>query len=212
MDVVREGGLPGVALLMFLENVFPPLPSEVVMPLAGYLSVQGGPGLGATIAAGSAGSLAGAAFWYAVGRAVSHQRLRRWAEAHGTWLAMTPEDVDGAVDWFRRHGPASVFFGRLVPFARSLVSVPAGFARMPLPVFLALSALGTALWTAALAYAGALLGSQFGQVERYMGPASTAIVLAALAAYLYRVVRISAARRREARSGGGSDNPKSEGS
>ena len=112
VSVVREGGLAGIALLMFLENVFPPLPSEVVMPLAGYLSAQGGAGFGATVAAGSAGSLAGAVFWYGVGRAVTHDRLCRWVDAHGTWLAMTPRDVDGAIAWFERHGPASVFIGR----------------------------------------------------------------------------------------------------
>jgi membrane protein DedA with SNARE-associated domain len=216
MDVVREGGLAGVALLMFLENVFPPLPSEVVMPLAGYLSARGGAGFGATGAAGCVGSLAGAVFWYGVGRAVTHDRLCRWADAHGTWLAMTPKDVDGAIAWFERHGPASVFIGRLVPFARSLVSVPAGFARMPLPLFLALSALGTTLWTAGLTYAGLVLGSEFEQVERYVGPVSTAIVLAALAAYLYRVARILAARRSGARAAGGGSrdgtkNPKSGG-
>lgn len=216
VDVVREGGLAGVALLMFLENVFPPLPSEVVMPLAGYLSSQGGAGFGATVAAGSAGSLAGAVFWYGVGRAVTHDRLCRWVDAHGTWLAMTPEDVDGSIAWFRKHGPASVLIGRLVPFARSLISVPAGFARMRLPLFLALSALGTTLWTGALTYAGLVLGSEFERVERYVGPVSTAIVLAAVAAYLFRVLRIVAARRREARAGGDGPkdgkNPKSGGS
>ena len=216
VDVVREGGLAGVALLMFLENVFPPLPSEVVMPLAGYLSAQGGAGFGATVAAGSAGSLAGAVFWYGVGRAVTHDRLARWVDAHGTWLAMTPADVDGAIAWFRRHGPASVLIGRLVPFARSLISVPAGFSRMPLPLFLALSALGTTLWTAGLTYAGLVLGSEFKEVERYVGPVSTAIVLAAVAAYLYRVMRILADRRREARaavdgSNDGTKNPEAGG-
>jgi membrane protein DedA with SNARE-associated domain len=180
------------------------------MPLAGYLSSQGGAGFGATVAAGSAGSLAGAVFWYAVGRAVSHDRLCRWVDAHGTWLAMTPADVHGATEWFRRHGPASVFIGRLVPFARSLVSVPAGFARMPLPLFLALSALGTTLWTAGLTYAGLVLGSEFKQVEQYIGPVSTTIVIAAVAAYLYRVARIIVAHRREARAAG--DGPDSGGS
>ena len=212
VSVVREGGLAGVALLMFLENVFPPLPSEVVMPLAGYLSAQGGAGFVPTVAAGSAGSLAGAVFWYGVGRAVTHDRLCRWVDAHGTWLAMTPEDVDGAIAWFERHGPASVFIGRLVPFARSLISVPAGFARMPLPMFLALSALGTTLWTAGLTYAGLVLGSEFKEVERYVGPVSTAIVVAAVAAYLYRVARILIARRRESRTGGGSGDGSGDGS
>lgn len=195
VDLVRETGLVGVGLLMFLENVFPPLPSEVVMPLAGYLSARSGAGFWPTVAAGSAGSLAGAAFWYGVGRMITRERLCAWVQAHGTWLAMTPADVDRSVAWFHRHGRASVFFGRLVPVARTLISVPAGFSRMPAPLFLALTALGTTLWTGALAFAGRLLGTRFGQVEQLVGPVSSAVVAAAVAWYLYRVFRIRAARR-----------------
>ena len=203
VDVVRGMGPWGVGLLMFLENVFPPLPSEVVMPLAGYLSARGEAPFGAMVAAGSAGSLAGAAFWYGVGRMMTRDRLCAWVEAHGTWMAMTPADVDRAVAWSARHGPAGVFFGRLVPVVRTLVSVPAGFGRMPLPLFLALSALGTALWTAALAYGGHLLGERFHEVERYVGPVSTAVVAAAAAWYLVRVLRIRAAHRRAAKPNDG---------
>ena len=140
VDVVRQMGPLGVALLMFLENVFPPLPSEVIMPLAGYLSARGQAPFWVMVAAGSAGSLAGAALWYAVGRAVTHDRLCAWVQAHGTWLAMTPADVDRAAEWFARHGRWSVFFGRLVPVVRTLISVPAGFTRMPAAPFLATNA------------------------------------------------------------------------
>ena len=195
VDVVREMGPAGVALLMFLENVFPPLPSEVIMPLAGYLSSRGEASFWAMVAAGSAGSLAGAGFWYAVGRAVTHDRLSAWVRAHGTWLAMTPADVGRATEWFRRHGNGSVFLGRLVPVVRTLISVPAGFTRMPPASFLALSALGTALWTFVLAYAGLLLGNRFRQVEQWIGPVSSAIVVMAAAAYVYRVARILRDRR-----------------
>jgi membrane protein DedA with SNARE-associated domain len=190
VEVVRQMGPAGVALLMFLENVFPPLPSEVIMPLAGYLSARGQAPFWMMVAAGSAGSLAGAWFWYAVGRAVTHDRLCTWVTAHGTWLAMVPEDVDRAADWFGRHGRWSVFFGRLVPVVRTLISVPAGFTRMPAAPFLALSALGTTLWTFVLAYAGLLLGSRFEQVEGWIGPVSSAIVIGAVLWYFYRVFRI----------------------
>ena len=195
VDVVRGMGPLGVALLMFLENLFPPLPSEVIMPLAGYLSARGQAPFWAMAVAGTLGSLAGAVFWYGVGRAVSHDRLCAWVERHGTWLAMAPDDVHRATRWFARHGRTSVFFGRLVPVVRTLISVPAGFSRMPPAQFLALSALGTGLWTFALAYAGLLLGSRFDQVERWMGPVSSAIVLAAVVGYFYRVFRIIRSRR-----------------
>jgi membrane protein DedA with SNARE-associated domain len=190
VDVVRGMGPLGVALLMFLENLFPPLPSEVIMPLAGYLSARGEAPFWGMVAAGTLGSLAGAGFWYAVGRALTRERLCAWVDRHGTWLAMTPADVDGATAWFARHGRASVFFGRLVPVVRTLISVPAGFSRMPPAQFLALSALGTSAWTFALAYAGRLLGSRFQQVEQWMGPVSSAIVVAAVLWYFYRVFRI----------------------
>jgi membrane protein DedA with SNARE-associated domain len=165
------------------------------MPLAGYLAARGEMSFGAAVAAGCVGSLAGAAFWYVVGRSVSRDRLCGWVEAHGTWMAMTPQDVDRAVAWFQRHGPASVFVGRLVPVARTLISLPAGFSRMPVAPFLALSSLGTTLWTGALAYAGRLLGSRFGEVEAYIGPVSTACVALAAVWYVVRVVKIRAARR-----------------
>ena len=195
VDVVRQMGPRGVALLMFLENVFPPLPSEVIMPLAGYLSARGEASFWTMVAAGTVGSMAGAAVWYAVGRAVTQDRLCAWVQAHGTWLAMVPADVDRAADWFARHGRGSVFFGRLVPVVRTLISVPAGFSRMRPAVFLALSALGTALWTFVLAWAGRLLGSRFHEVEQWIGPVSSAAVIGAVVWYLYRVARILHARR-----------------
>ncbi|WP_420126524.1 DedA family protein [Longimicrobium sp.] len=201
VDVVRQMGPLGVALLMFLENVFPPLPSEVIMPLAGYLSASGQAPFWVMVAAGSVGSLAGAGFWYWVGRAVTHDRLCAWVAAHGIWLAMEPGDVERATDWFARHGRWSVFFGRLVPVVRTLISVPAGLTRMPAAPFFALSALGTTLWTFVLAYAGRLLGSQFQQVEQWIGPVSSGIVVLAVVAYFYRVARILHGRRRAGGAG-----------
>jgi membrane protein DedA with SNARE-associated domain len=195
VNVVRGMGPLGVALLMLLENLFPPLPSEVIMPLAGYLSARGEASFWAMSAAGTAGSLAGALFWYRVGRAVTHDRLCAWVGRHGTWLAMTQEDVDGATKWFARHGASSVLFGRMVPVVRTLISVPAGFSRMPPARFIVLSALGTSAWTLALAYAGRLLGSRFQQVEQWIGPVSSAIVVAAVLWYFYRVFRIRRAQR-----------------
>lgn len=178
----------GVALLMLLENVFPPIPSELIMPLAGFVAAQGKMGLVAAIIAGTLGSLAGATLWYWVGRAIGAERLRRWAEKHGRWLTLSPEDVDRANDWFHRHGAGAVLFGRLVPTVRTLISVPAGLARMPLPTFLLWSGLGSLAWTSLLAVAGYLLQARYQQVEHWINPLSTAVVLTIIAIYLWRVV------------------------
>jgi len=166
--VIGRLGYAGVAGLTFLENVFPPIPSELVIPLAGYVAAQGDMRLMLVIATASAGSLAGAAVWYWIGRRVGERRLRAWVDRHGKWLTLSGKDVDRAQLWFSRHGNAAVFFGRLVPGVRTLVSLPAGFARMPILPFVVYSAIGTIIWTAALAYAGVALQSNFTIVGDYI--------------------------------------------
>jgi membrane protein DedA with SNARE-associated domain len=181
-------GAPGVALFMFLENVFPPVPSELVMPLAGFLAARGESSFALVVAAGTAGALAGAVLWYWIGRALGADRLRRLAARHGRWLTMHPDDIDRATDWFDRHGGKAVFLGRLVPAVRTLISVPAGVARMPFARFLAFSAAGTLVWTALLALAGYVLKSQYHRVADWLNPVSTAVVAGLAAWYLWRVV------------------------
>lgn len=166
--VIGRLGYAGVAGLTFLENVFPPIPSELVIPLAGYVAAQGNMRLMLVIATASAGSLAGASVWYWIGRRVGERRLRAWVDRHGKWLTLSGKDVDRAQLWFSRHGNAAVFFGRLVPGVRTLVSLPAGFARMPALPFVVYSVLGTIIWTAALAYAGVALQSNFTIVGDYI--------------------------------------------
>ncbi len=131
--IVDRTGYLGVALLMFAENLFPPVPSELIMPLAGFAAARGDLSLPLVLAAGVAGSLAGALFWYWIGRKVGADRLKRWAGRHGRWLTLSPGDVDEADAWFDRHGVKAVLLGRLIPAVRTLVSVPAGLAAMPLP-------------------------------------------------------------------------------
>lgn len=194
VEVVSRLGVWGIALLMFLENVFPPLPSEVIMPLAGYLSTRGDLAFWPAVMAGTGGSLAGAMFWYWVGLRVSRKQLCDWVDAHGIWIAMTPEDVDRAVVWFQGHGRYSVLLGRLMPLIRTLISVPAGFSRMLFLRFLVLSAVGTVMWTTALAYAGRVLGQQFHGVDRYIGLVSWVVVVAAFFVYIRRVFHIRRAR------------------
>ena len=190
VTLLENGGYLGIFLLMLAENLFPPIPSELVMPLAGFLAAQGALSLPLTIAVGTAGSVVGALFWYWVGLRFGEERLRRLAGRHGRWLTVSPQDVDTASAWFERNGGRVVFFGRMVPAVRTLISIPAGVARMPLASFLALTAAGSALWTGALAVAGFLLESQYTRVEGWVNPVSTLVVVLLLLWYFLRLVRM----------------------
>jgi len=190
IDAIRQFGALGVTLLMFAENVFPPIPSEVIMPLAGFLASSGDLNLAAVIIGGTSGSVAGATIWYYVGRLIRIERLRVLITRHGAWLAMTPADLDRAEDWFSRRGTISVFVGRLVPIVRTLISVPAGVTHMSVGRFLFYTTLGSAIWTTALAMGGWLLQQQFREIERYLGFLSWAVIGVVLVTYVVRVVQL----------------------
>lgn len=178
-----------IAALMFLENAFPPIPSELIMPMAGFNAARGGTSLWLAIVAGAAGSLAGAWLWYLAGRAYGRDRLHRLIARHGRWLTMSQSELDRAQGWFDRHGRSVVFFGRLVPTVRTLISIPAGIAKMLLPRFLMFSAMGSFLWCAFLAIAGYLLEGSYEHVSHWLNPVSTLIVLGLVAVYVWRVIR-----------------------
>lgn len=187
-SLIDRIGPLGVGLLMLLENVFPPIPSELIMPLAGFNAAQGKMGLVTVILAGTIGSVLGALFWYAIGRAVGPRRLREFAARHGRWLTIEPVDVDRAQGWFDRHGNMAVFFGRMIPAIRTLISIPAGIAEMPVWRFLAWSTLGSLGWSTLLAGAGYLLEGAYTRVEGWVNPVSTLVVVGFVAIYAYRVV------------------------
>lgn len=193
VSLLEHGGYLGIFLLMLAENLFPPIPSELVMPLAGFLAAQGALSLPGAIVVGTAGSVAGALFWYWVGRSFGEARLRRLAGRHGRWLTVSPSDVDAATLWFERKGGRIVFLGRMVPAIRTLISIPAGVARMPLVPFLTLTTLGSLLWTGALAVAGYLLQGQYARVEAWVNPVSTLVVVLLVLWYLARLVHVGRA-------------------
>lgn len=195
IGVMNSMGYAGIVFLMFLENVFPPIPSELIMPFAGFASAQGQMSFVGVALAGMAGSVLGALPLYYVGKLVGEARLKAWADKHGKWLAVSGEDIEKSKRWFDRHGGKAVFIGRLVPGVRSLISVPAGMSAMPLPQFLLYSALGTGLWASALAGLGRLLGQNYRKVDQYLGPVAY-VVLGALALAFVVVV----ARRKKARA------------
>lgn len=190
---IAEAGYLGLFALMFLENLFPPIPSEVIMPLAGFTAARGGLDPGLAILAGTAGTVLGALPWYATGYVLGRHRLKRLAAAYGRWLTVTPAEVDGAVVQFRRHGASAVFLARLVPAVRTLISVPAGIARMRMLPFLVLTTLGSALWSAVLVAAGYLLEDQYHRVETLLDPATMIVAGLVLVTYLYRVLTIKRA-------------------
>ena len=194
LSVMSQAGYLGLAFLMLAENVFPPIPSELIMPLGGFLAARGDMTLWVVIAAGTAGSVLGATFWYWVGLALGERRLRAFARDHGRWLTISAEDVDRAADWFRRHGGWAVFFGRMMPGLRTLISVPAGVARMPLGAFLLSTTAGSVFWIGGLALLGFALQQQYDRVAGWLDPASWVVVGSLLAVYVWRLIRQEARR------------------
>lgn len=183
-------GYLGILLLMILENLFPPIPSELIMPSAGFAAARGDLSLPIVILMGVLGSVIGTLPLYYIGRAFGEERLVAWADKHGKWLTLSGKDIRKADDWFDQHGTKAVLFGRMVPGIRSLLSLPAGMSEMPMPKFLIYSAIGSALWATALASAGYVLGENYDRVEQYISPISkivlAAVVVAAVAWFLKR--------------------------
>ena len=185
--LIEQSGYLGVAFLMFLETVFPPIPSEIIMSLAGVAAGQGRLSLGWVIAAGTTGAMLGNILWYLAARALGIVRLRPIIHRYGRWITMSWAEVQRAERWFATHGTFFVFLGRMLPTVRSLVSVPAGLLKMRFKSFFIASTLGTAGWTAMLAIAGFKLGENYANIEELLGPASTAILVVLGIGYLYRV-------------------------
>ena len=186
--LIRSSGYPGIALLMLAENIFPPIPSELIMPLAGFLSANDDLSLPLVITAGSIGSLIGLSFWYWVGLKLGTERLKRFSDKHGRWLTMSRRDIERADAWFDRYGGWAVMIGRLIPTVRTLISVPAGVSDMKFRKFILFSAIGTFTWTALLTMAGYWLQGSYDVVANYVGPVSNVVVAGLAVIYSCRVI------------------------
>ncbi|AYE85844.1 MULTISPECIES: DedA family protein [unclassified Sulfitobacter] len=193
-SLLASMGSLGVATLMLLENVFPPIPSEVIMPFAGYLAASGDLYFVSVVIAGTIGSVAGAFLWYWIGTLASETRLRELIVRHGRWLTISEQDLNRSLAWFRRNGGMAVFLGRMVPGVRTLISVPAGMTGMPLLPFLLYTGLGSLLWTAALTISGYLLEAQFAKVETWINPVTNVLLGGLLVLYVWRLLRPKAER------------------
>jgi membrane protein DedA with SNARE-associated domain len=192
IQLVQGAGYFGILVLMTVENVFPPVPSELIMPLAGYLAARDHMTLWGAIVAGTAGSVLGALPLYYLGLRIGSERIKAFADRHGRWVAVSRHDLDRAEAWFDRHGWSAVFFCRLIPGIRSLISIPAGVRRMSMLPFLLVTTAGTALWSTLLGCVGYFLGSNYQSAERYVGWLSWAVIAALLLWYVVRVVRYTA--------------------
>lgn len=181
-------GGPGAGLAIALENLFPPLPSEVILPLTGFAAGQGAISLASALFWTTLGSVVGAAALYWIGRVIGRDRMYAlW----GRLPLVKVSDLEKTEAWFQRHGTKAVLLGRMVPIFRSLISIPAGVERMPLPVFLSLTAVGSLVWNSVLVLAGYWLGDQWDLVETYVGVISKVVLGAALVALVaYLVVRL----------------------
>jgi len=177
-DAVAVNPLAGYGAIfaaMFLENLFPPIPSELIMPLGGFLVQQGQLQFVPVVLAGLLGTVLGALPWYGIGRVINEERIEQWLERHGRWIGISPAELGRSRSWFNRFGTALVFWGRLVPGIRTLISVPAGIEMMPMLPFLIWTTAGSLIWTLLLTLAGLLLGESYSSVEIWIDPVSKAI-------------------------------------
>ena len=209
-DVINQFGYFGVALLVVIENVFPPIPSEIVLPFAGFVAQQGASAVNATagaaqsdttvvgmMIAATVGSVVGALILYFVSAAIGPERLRGFVERFGKWFGVKSSDLVRAEEWFDRRSVAAVLVGRCVPLIRSIVSIPAGFRRMKLTSFVVLTAIGSAVWNIALIGAGAVLGDQWERVGEYVGVFQWLVIAAVLLLLVRFVVSRLKNRRRK---------------
>jgi membrane protein DedA with SNARE-associated domain len=197
-------GAPGAGIAVALENIFPPLPSEVILPLAGFTASQGSLELVPVLIWTTVGSVVGALALYTLGAVLGRDRLRRLV-ARVRFVPL--EDVDKAEAWFARHGDKAVLIGRLVPIVRSLVSIPAGVERMRPGRFLLLTLIGSGVWNTVLVGAGYLLGDQWHRIEAWVGTFQTVVIALAVAAVAWWVVSLVRRRRARADAGGGEARP-----
>lgn len=189
ISVMEQLGYWGIALLMFLDNVFPPIPSEIIMPSAGYSASQGELLLVGVIISGCIGSLLAAAVLYWIGYKFSHEAIFRFVDRYGKFLFIKSEDVKKSLAWFEQYGHRIVFAGRMVPAVRSLISIPAGMSHMPFWKFMFYSSLGTIIWTTFLACVGFYFGENQELMQQIFSKVShviVAIVMIFITWVLYR--------------------------
>jgi membrane protein DedA with SNARE-associated domain len=187
LHLIEQGGYWGIAFLMFIENVFPPIPSEVIMGLGGIATARGTMEFWPLLFAGTAGSTLGNYAWFLLGDRCGYQRLRPIVERWGRWLTLEWNDVERASRFFRRHGQWIVFAMRFSPFLRTMISLPAGLTHMNHARFLVFTFAGAAVWNTALIHGGHWLSGYFAEAQDWLNGIVVASLVLALGAYAWRV-------------------------
>ncbi len=178
--IMAKFGYIGIVFAMFAENIFPPIPSELIMPAAGFAVARGDLNLILVILAGTLGSVLGALPLYYLGRLLNEDRLMAFTKKYGKYVFVKPNDILSSSIWFDKHGKKAVFFGRMVPGVRSFISIPAGMSKMPMLPFLAFTALGSSIWTTLLTVAGYYFGENYEVIEAMLAPYSKIFLLLAI--------------------------------
>ena len=187
VDLVEKGGYWGIAFLSALENVFPPIPSELIMGLGGIEAGQGSLNIWLVILAGSIGTLFGNYFWYWVGWRYDQLQLTGFIHRHGRWLTLDTRDVERLDALFNRYGLGIIFVARFLPAIRTMISLPAGLFNMPLWKFTIATFIGSLIWNGALAAMGYWLGRRFHDIDAWLGIATWVVIGVMAAAYIWRV-------------------------
>ncbi len=196
-------GYPGIALVTFLENLFPPLPSELIVPFAGFQAAGGHMGLAGVIIASTVGSVSGALVLYGLGAWWGEAPIRHLVRRYGRYVLLTEGDLDKVLSLFDNYGSGIILFGRLIPGLRSYISIPAGMRRMPLGRFLLFTTLGTGSWSGLMAYAGYMLGENWDQVVGYVNAYQQIItVLTTVVTVGFVVTRLRSLRRQRGQLSG----------
>jgi membrane protein DedA with SNARE-associated domain len=188
IETINSLGYAGIFLLMLAESLFPPIPSELIIPFAGYSAANGTLNLWLVLLSATVGAVVGMLPWYFAGRIFGLERVRWLADRFGRIMTLNSEEIDTATDWFRRFGPIIVFVGRLLPLIRTLISVPAGLAAMPFWKFLLFSTLGALTWNSILVGAGYLLAEHYELVETWLDPGTTIVLGLVVVIYVYRFI------------------------
>lgn len=197
IEIVNNFGYIGIIVLIAVENIFPPIPSEVILTFSGFLTTYTGLNVWGVILAATIGAVVGAIVLYYVGRLLTNEKLMNVLDGRvGKILHFNKEDVRGALDWFNRKGKRSVFFCRCVPIMRSMISIPAGMARMNMGTFMLMTVIGTIIWNTILVYLGAFAGASWGLVTKYVDVYKN-WVIAVLAFIILIVFLIIRSRKRK---------------
>ncbi|WP_050613437.1 DedA family protein [Bacillus testis] len=177
INLVEQYGYMGIFLLIAIENIFPPIPSEVILTFSGFMTNSTSMTITGVVIISTAGSVAGAIVLYGLGRMLDLHRLEKIIDRYGAFLRLTHDDVAKADRWFQRYGAWTVLFCRLIPLVRSLISIPAGMARMNFSLFLLYTSIGTLAWNTVLVNLGGMVGSNWSDIVAYMDVFSTAVYL-----------------------------------